>query len=72
MEDGRQVDHVTYRTGSSIFVMMKLLSRSLLRWWDPTDVDYGEILNLAKVNAEERSGIRIQCQQVEKDGREWM
>ena len=26
---------------------------------DPTDVDYGEMLNLAKVNAEERSGIRV-------------
>ena len=50
------------------------------RWVDPTEVDYEEMVNLAKMNVEERKDIRQRlgykkilntCEQAQRDGYEW-
>jgi len=51
------------------------------RWIDPTEVDYEEMADLAKMEREERDGIRQRlgykkilssCEQAKRDGYEWL
>ena len=51
------------------------------RWIDPTEVDYEEMVDLTKMNVEERNGIRQRqgyttildtCEQAKRDGCQWV
>ena len=80
MSIGRQIDRRTkvleFRDDGS--TEYAILSH---RWIDPTEVDYEEIVDLAKMNMEERDEIRQRqgykkilntCEQAQRDGYEWV
>ena len=80
MSIGRQIDRRTkvleFRDDGS--TKYAILSH---RWIDPTEVDYEEIVDLAKMNTEERDEIRQRqgyekilntCERAQRDGYEWV
>ena len=80
IENGKQVDR---RTKVLEFRDDEATEYAVLshRWIDPTEVDYEEMVNLAKMSVEERNEIRQRlgykkildtCVQARKDGYEWV
>ena len=80
MVDGK---HVNRRTKVLEFCDDKSTAYAILshRWIDPTEVDYEDIVDLAKMNVEERDEIRQRrgyrkildtCEQAKRDGYEWV
>ena len=80
MEDGKRVDR---RTRVLEFHDDETTEYTILshRWINPTEVDYEEMVNLAKMNVEDRNEIRRRrgykkildtCAQTRRDGYEWM
>lgn len=80
MEDGKQVDR---RTKDLEFRDDEATEYAILshRWVDPTEVDYEKMVDLAKMNVEDRNEIRRRlgykkipntCVQAKRDGYRWV
>ena len=80
MEDGKQVDR---RTKVLEFRDDEATEYAILshRWIDPTEIDYADMVDLAKINVEERNDIRQRlgykkildtCAQAKRDGYQWV
>ena len=80
MKDGKQVDR---RTRVLEFHDDEATEYAILshRWIDPTEVDYEEMVDLAKMNVEDQNEIRQRrgykkildtCAQAKRDGYEWV